>query len=199
MISGYNSINHQRRITMATYEQVEKLRLAAGVSFKDAKETLEKTDGDMLEAVLLLEKEGKVNSSEQTQRSSSTFQETSQEEKTQSKNDDTLSRFVDWLKHVLHLGNINDFVVYKSDKDVIAIPLTIFVVLLILAAVWVVFPLMIIGLFFGYRYRFAGPNFTDNKVNRSMDIVSDATLKAGALVKESVESISKEFKKDEQS
>jgi hypothetical protein len=183
---------------MATYEQVEKLRLAAGVSFKDAKEALEETNGDMLEAVLLLERDGKVNSSEQSRSSSSTFEEPHHEQKTSQKNEDGLTRFIEWLKHILHLGNINDFVVYKSDKDVIAIPLTIFVIMLVLAAVWVVFPLMIIGLFFGYRYRFAGPNFTDNKVNKSMDIVSDATLRAGAIVKESVENISKEFKKENQ-
>lgn len=184
---------------MVTFEQVEKLRGITGVSFNDAKEALEKCDGDMLEAVLLLERSGKVKSNEQTASTSSTFQEQKQEEKTNPKQEDGLTKFIDWLKHVLYLGNINDFVVYKADRDVIAIPLTIFVILLVFAAVWVVFPLMIIGLFFGYRYRFAGPNFSDNKVNRSMDIVSDATLKAGNIVKESVESISKEFKKDDQS
>lgn len=180
---------------MITFEQVEKLRSATGATFNDAKDALERTDGDLLEAVLYLERVGKTNTQEKTSQTTSSFEEKETKQTQQSKDEDGLKRFVDWIKRILHLGNINDFVVYKADKDVIGIPLTIFVILLFLAF-WVVFPLMIIGLFFGYRYRFAGPNFADNKLNRTMDIVSDATLKAGAVVKESVDNLSHEFKKD---
>jgi translation elongation factor EF-Ts len=45
---------------MITIEQVEKLRKYTGVSYTLAKEALEETDGDLLEAVILLEKQQKL-------------------------------------------------------------------------------------------------------------------------------------------
>lgn len=45
---------------MITLEQVEKLCKRANISYDEAKAALEETDGDMLEAVINLEKQGKV-------------------------------------------------------------------------------------------------------------------------------------------
>ena len=42
-----------------TLEQVEILKEKAGLGYKDALELLEKTDGDLLKALALLEEEGK--------------------------------------------------------------------------------------------------------------------------------------------
>lgn len=181
---------------MITLEQVEKLKSVAGVSYNEAKEALDQTQGDILEAVLLLERAGKVKKPENNGSVSSKETETKKEEQPKKKEDDSFKKFFDWIKHVLHLGNTNDFVVYKEDKDSISIPLTIFVIML-LFAFWVVFPLMIVGLFFSFRYRFAGPNFTNDKINRTVDTLSNATLRTGEVVKEAVNNLSKEFKKDE--
>lgn len=181
---------------MITLEQVEKLKEVTGVSYNEAKEVLELTKGDMLEAVLYLERAGRIQ--KPLNDGTATFTQTVQKEpvkqqKTQEQ--DGLKKFIDWIKHVIHLGNINDFVVYKEDKDTMSIPLTILVIML-LFAFWIVFPLVIIGLFFGYRYRFSGPNFKDDKVNKTVDTLSDATIKTGEAVKDAVNTLSKEFKKD---
>lgn len=45
---------------MITLEQVEKLREKANVSYDEAKAALEAANGDMLEALINLEKQGKV-------------------------------------------------------------------------------------------------------------------------------------------
>ncbi|MDR2615905.1 MAG: ubiquitin, partial [Oscillospiraceae bacterium] len=45
---------------MATLEQVEKLRERANVSFEEAKAALDEADGDLLDALILLEKQGKT-------------------------------------------------------------------------------------------------------------------------------------------
>lgn len=45
---------------MTTLEQVEKLRAMANVSYDEAKAALDATNGDLLEAIILLEKQGKV-------------------------------------------------------------------------------------------------------------------------------------------
>ena len=45
-----------------TLEQVERLKDKANVSYEDAKNALEQTDGDLLEALILLEQQGKTAS-----------------------------------------------------------------------------------------------------------------------------------------
>ena len=187
----------KRRHMMITLEQVEKLKEVTGVSYNEAKEVLEQTQGDLLEAVLLLERQGKVNKPANNGFVTSKEAQTQKAVPPKKQEDDSFKKFIDWIKQVLHLGNINDFVVYKDDKDTISIPLTIFVVLL-LFAFWIIFPLMIVGLFFNYRYRFAGPNFKDEKINKTVDTLSNATLKTGEVVKDAVSNLSKEFKKDNQ-
>ena len=187
----------KRRHMMITLEQVEKLKEVTGVSYNEAKEVLEQTQGDLLEAVLLLERQGKVSKPANNGFVTSKEAQTQKAVPPKKQEDDSFKKFIDWIKQVLHLGNINDFVVYKDDKDTISIPLTIFVVLL-LFAFWIIFPLMIVGLFFNYRYRFAGPNFKDEKINKTVDTLSNATLKTGEVVKDAVSNLSKEFKKDNQ-
>ena len=45
---------------MDILEKVEKLVEKTGVSYEDAKSALEKSEGDILDAMIVLEKEGKV-------------------------------------------------------------------------------------------------------------------------------------------
>ena len=49
---------------MDHFEMVEKLRTKANVSYEEAKAALEKTDWDVLDALVLLENEGKVKDAE---------------------------------------------------------------------------------------------------------------------------------------
>lgn len=46
---------------MVTLEQVEKLRQYASISYEEAKAALEETNGDILEAIVNLEKQNKIN------------------------------------------------------------------------------------------------------------------------------------------
>ena len=45
---------------MDMMEKVDKLRERANVSYEEAKEALEKSNGDILDAMILLEREGKT-------------------------------------------------------------------------------------------------------------------------------------------
>ena len=49
---------------MVTLEQVEKLRQRANISYDEARAALEKTDGDILEAIINLEKENRISAPE---------------------------------------------------------------------------------------------------------------------------------------
>ncbi len=53
-----------------------------------------------------------------------------------------------------------------------AIPVTVLAVLLIFTF-WITIPIIILGLFFGYRYMFSGPDLGKENVNRAMDSVAD--------------------------
>lgn len=169
---------------MVTLEQVEKLRERANVSYDEAKTALEATGGDLLEAMIYLEKQGKVKAPEGNGFYSSecetpqygkeyTYREESAAQKGENFSG-LLKRFGRFCLRLIQKGNRNVFEVLKGNECKASIPVTVLVLLLIFAF-WVTLPLMIVGLFFGLRYRFQGPDLGKDSVNRAMDSVADAT------------------------
>ena len=61
----------KRRRKMDEFEKVEKLRQRVDVTYEEAKEALKQADGDLLDAVIWLENQGKTVKTEQTTRSTS--------------------------------------------------------------------------------------------------------------------------------
>ena len=168
---------------MATLEQVEKLRERANVSYDEAKAALDATNGDLLEALIYLEKQGKVKAPEGNgyyssegaapQDAAGQDRQARREAERGSSFGDLLKRFGRFCLRLLRKGNTNTLEVMKGDESKASIPVTVLVLLLIFAF-WVTLPLMIIGLFFGLRYRFQGPDLGRESVNRAMDGVADA-------------------------
>ena len=171
---------------MVTLEQVTKLREYANISFEEAKAALEETNGDILEAIVNLEKQNKIKPPEndgsfKTDQHKKDTSESSHDEqaKQQSAEADSASfgelvgKFLRWCGHIIHKGNINSFEVLKINEKIMSVPVTVLVLLLIFAF-WLIIPLLIIGLFFGYRFRFAGPDLGREKVNQAMDSVANA-------------------------
>jgi uncharacterized membrane protein len=70
-------------------------------------------------------------------------------------------------------GNTNTFEATRNGQQIISLPVTILVVLLILAF-WIVLPLIIISLFFNCRYSFQGPDLGRREVNKVMDSAAEA-------------------------
>lgn len=188
------SIRKGRIKSMITIEQVEKLRKHTGVSYAQAKEALESTDGDILEAVILLEKQQKIQpqTAETKTEEKSKNSDASEKKTKDSEVNETFKDLGRFLKDLLHKGNTNRFDVIKDKKVVMMIPMTLFV-LLIIFAFWFMLPLLIIGLFFGYGYRFSGSDLEKTQVNEAVEKVSDVTLKAGEIVAKAASDISKEF------
>lgn len=159
-------------------EMVEKLREKANVSYEEARAALEAADWDMLDAVVLLEKQGKVD--KKTARHSTRQENTSEDRQT----DDipkqqyhstgfgeVLGRFFRWVGRVIHKGNINSLEIEKNGEKIASIPVTA-VVLLLIFCFWIIIPLLIVALFFGYRISFSGPNLGREDVNNVMDKAS---------------------------
>ncbi|HHX02416.1 MAG TPA: DUF4342 domain-containing protein [Firmicutes bacterium] len=138
-------------------EQIERLRERANVTYDEAKQAYEAADGDLLEALIILEKQGKVRppegdgfySSERPQ------VEQPQEEKKKSKGEDfssKLDRFWQFLVKLVNKGNNTIFEVSQNDVTVVKIPITIMVIFTLFLP-WLVVSLLVLGLFFKFRYR----------------------------------------------
>lgn len=174
---------------MTTLEHVEKLRAMANISFAEAKTALDEANGDLLEAIILLEKQGKIipptgggyYSSQTAGGSSVSGSEFCWEKK--SHNCHHGEGFASHMKKLgrfcakmIRKGNANSFEVLKGEESKASAPVTGLVLMLIFVP-WITIPLIIMGLFFGFRYRFNGPDFSGNKVNEAMDSAADAAEK----------------------
>lgn len=170
---------------MVTLEQVEKLREYANISYEEAKKVLEETKGDILEAIVKLEKENRISGPEGGYYNSREgnkephANENVRYNERKSHNDDgvtfgeLLGRFFRWCGRLINRGNKNSFIVTRGGEKMMSIPVTILIILL-LFTFWITVPLIIIGLFFGYKYKFVGPDLGKDNINRAMDSVAEA-------------------------
>ena len=157
---------------MDNFEKVEKLREKANVTYEEAKAALENSNWDMLDAMIYLEKNGKVfrsgSESYSTQRERVTNPMPEADEQDENDFSDTMKRFGRWCMKWIKKGNANDFVVTHKGKEIITVPITLLIVLLCFAF-WVILPLLVIGLFFNMRYHFEGPDVRAVDLNQAMD------------------------------
>ena len=143
---------------MDHFDMVEKLREKANVSYMQAKEALEKSDWDMTEAIIMLEREGLLNDTlheaepqEQTEKNT--------DKKPVKKHAESLGNLfevlAEFISKLAQKGNKNHLEVYREDQLMFKVPLTVLVILLIVGF-WVLIPVMLISWFAGIRYRFTG-------------------------------------------
>ena len=66
----------------------------------------------------------------------------------------------------------NQFEVWRGDRMTTSMPVLV-LVLLTVFFFWITVPLLVVGLLFGYRYRFGGPDLDRESVDRVMRQVSD--------------------------
>lgn len=170
---------------MITIEQVEKLRSYANVSFREAKEALEFTNGDLLEAAIYLEQQGKIGAPEnqgtyRTEESSEYYRQEDQshDESQYERRDESqytmraqLKKLWDGFCILVHKANTNYFVLRRRNGATTAVPVTL-LILGLFFFFWIVVPLMILGLFFGWTYRFSGPDLGRETINKVMDSAS---------------------------
>ena len=165
---------------MDHFEMVEKLRAKANVSYEEAKAALEASDWDILDALVLLESEGKVKGSEPAKEY--TTQEKKEETWTKytatakSGFSDGLEKMWAWVKQAFQKGNHNQFVINRRGDEMIAMPITVMALLMI--CFWPFSMIVLfVGLFLGCRYSFRGPD-VGGKVNAMMDKAQEKAANA---------------------
>ena len=65
-------------------------------------------------------------------------------------------------------------------------------ILLVLVAYWISLPLLVVGLFFGCKYRFSGPDLDKNRVG---EVVNQVSAKVGDAVGQVRDEFKREFDK----
>ena len=148
---------------MDRFEMVEELCAKTNVSYEKAKTVLESTNWDLLEALVLLEGEGKAKSGTE----SAVSAPEKEERRTHA---GWFDRLCGAAGKLVRQGNAITFEVHRGGKLVFSLPLTVLVLLLVFMF-WCVVPLAIVGLFFNYRYSFRGGQVSES-VNRAMEKAS---------------------------
>ena len=173
----------ERDNIMDNFEKVERLREKADVTYDEAKRALEACNWDMLDALIYLETLGKVKKSSVTTYHSSKAEEeklhdvekTVRDEERKMKEEDCKKKIKNGWNKFIRVCTDNHFVVKHKEKKVIDIPLG--AALVIFALGWhVLLILMLISLFFDYKYNIIGKNELKT-VNSAMDKVAETADK----------------------
>ena len=205
---------------MTELEKVEKLREKANVSFSEAKEALAAANGDILDALIYLERQGKA-----TVPAGGGFfsgvgapapvmqRQSEGENKGGGKTDsggkpggsgnpsggdsfgELLKKFGKFCLMLVRKGNSNFLDATKGGEKMFSCPVT-FVVLFLLFFFWVTIPLFIVSLFFGFRYSFSGADLGRQSVNNVMDSASDLAEEVKRSFRESGHNESENDKSD---
>ena len=155
---------------MDHFEMVEKLREKSGVSYEDAKAALEASNWDLLDAIVVLEGEGKIT---EGAKGFSTKKEEPRMENPRAEFKSAMSGITTQLGKAIKKGNEIMLDVHREGKVMFSMPMTVVVLLMIFAG-YVVLPMMLIALFVGVTYKInGGKNAAVDVVNNVMDKASE--------------------------
>lgn len=186
-----------------TLEMVERLKEKADVSYTQAKEALEYSGGNLLDALIYLEEKGAIPRSEGAYYS--TRSETPpppaeplpaqlpQAEKTDrsARRPKEKGRIFKTLRRWLI---DNELEIWRRDQPVTALPVLILLLLLV-SAFWVTLSILVLGLFLGFRYRFSGPDLERDNLN---SVIGDLANTASDLGHKVMDEIRHDWHSDEQ-
>ena len=168
-----------------TLEQVERLREKAGVGYAQAREALEYSGGNLLDALIYLEEKGAVPRPEGAGYSTRGETPPSVEDvlvpvgEQGDKGSGAPKESI--FRRIRYILLDNELEVWRRDKPVTALPVLILLLLLIFAF-WFTVPALVLGLFLGFRYRFAGPDLERDSINSVMANVADSAEDLGRQV-----------------
>ena len=187
-----------------TLEQVERLREKADVSYQQAKQALEYSGGNLLDALIYLEEQGAIPrpqgayystrnetpppppaQEELALRSEKKGRKEKKREKkakgagagaacAKGTGKTLFSTLRRWLID-------NELEIWRRDQPVTSLPILI-LILLVLFAPYLTLPLLVLGLFFGFRYQVCGPDLEDETFNGMMGSVADTASELGRQV-----------------
>ncbi len=180
-----------------TLEMAERLKQKANVTYAQAKEALEYSGGNMLDALIYLEEKGIIPREEGAYYSTKSeappppaaeqplpTQLPVQREKVKKSAKPPRSgpggvkRFFHTLRRWLV---DNELEIWRKGQPITALPVLI-LLLLLCCVPQVTIPILILGLFLGFRYRFSGPDLERDDLNSMIGSVADTAADLGRQV-----------------
>ena len=168
---------------MDNFEKVEKLVAKANVSYEEAKKALDEANGDMLDAMIILEKQGKVNGPQQSIYTTNPSTATGysdvpaaveKSEKAESKG--FFKTIGDGIKRAFNYTVDNRLRITRKGSLVMDIPLWLAIILMLCA--WhLLLVVIVVSLFLDCRYSIQGKDDAKS-VNDILNQASDLAGKA---------------------
>lgn len=157
---------------MEHYEMAELLSKKAGVSLEEARQVLSESDWDILDAMVALERRrGTAAGPVEVDRTDGAAYSEPQPVKSAPKREPVFTNgfamIWHYIKRLFQLSVETEFAVVRKDKTLLSVPVLVLAVLLV-CCFWIMLPLLVIGLFVGCQYRFAGRKAAA-AANKAMD------------------------------
>lgn len=149
---------------MEQLEKVEKIRSKMQVTYEEAKNALTACNWDVLDAIVYLEKLGKVKAPDMSMyttraEESAAFKQAEKEYEKKTGRytvGELFRKFFNWCAGILKLSCDSFFEVTRDGRNILCMPVLI-LVLLLLCSFGTTLLVLIIGLFFNFHYTFTGP------------------------------------------
>ena len=156
---------------MERMDMVETLRNKAQVGYEEARDALERTDWDLLEAVVLLEKEGKVEQVHAAPKSEHTEQggQSAPHNQNAQKATEALENAGEFVGNLVNKGNRKHLELTKEGRTTLSIPLTVLALVLLLFF-WLAVPAAVIAWLVGYRFRLVDKPVKEPKAEPSAQV-----------------------------
>ena len=150
-----------------TIEKIDELRERTGVNYTDAKEALESSSGDMLEAIVYLEKNKKARGS---------------------KAKATGASFSDKISILLRKGSNTRIKMYKQENIIFSISVNIAALIgfILLPLIEFIAIGLLIALLTGHRFKLESSSSDTSKVNAALDKMTDTVNQAKEKLAESI-------------
>ena len=170
---------------MTNFETVERLRAKANVSYEEAKLALEEANWDLLDAMVILEKQGKV--SEGQTASYSTKEEPEANTAYSAKwSNGVFARFGAAVVKCVNYLTRNSLEISRETKVLVTLPVIVPMILLLSPLFWLTIILFGVGLFTGFKYAFRGPDMGKDSINDAMSKASDVAENLKGEVKDEI-------------
>lgn len=170
---------------MNEYEKVEKLREKTNVTYEEAKAALEQSNWDLLDAIVQLEREGKISNGSAHHSTKSDSPASEPEPEPRSRFAERAIVFCEQITKLIRICNRNHFAIHYKDKQVMTMPVTV-LILLLMCLHFIGLIALAAGLFFGLRYSIVGSELGKPAVNDVMDKAANAAENVRETVEESL-------------
>jgi hypothetical protein len=165
---------------MENHKLIDKLKNETNISYEEAKNAMEKSNWDILDAFVYLEEKGEIQkpsvsifyTNEYKENSEVTINKNQENNYNNRKKDNTFEGIFVKVCKMIDICNNIFFEIKKENKTFLRMPITV-VILLLLFAFWLAIPLFIVGLFFDIEFSLSGNRIEINKINHILKVMSE--------------------------